>query len=691
MNDTLKKEQNRIIILRDKIREYNYEYFILNRPSISDQEFDRLFEELKNLEKKYPNFFSLGSPIDQVGSDLITLFPEEPHTIPMLSLNKVYNVEDLVKWIDKTGDAFSLEPKMDGVSLVLYYEEGVLTKALTRGNGKVGSVITDNAKTIKNIPHILAKKDSLIVRGEVFLFKSDFEKINESQEVKLANPRNLVAGTLRRQDKEQVSLVPLKFIAYEGFWSSENLYQPLTHRQALIRLSQLGLSLSRDILFLGKEEPLSFDEKNLGWQVGDTDLGFSNWSYLRSFIHDQITKRDFLDYEIDGLVLKLDNLGLREKMGYTSHHPRWALALKFSFQEAETFIEDILVQVGRTGRITPLALVKPVALAGVTVSRVTLHNESFIQDLSLKVGDIILISRRGDVIPAVESVVKSKEGPSWQMPDDCPFCFSPLFRDGAHHFCSNDQCPERVKAQLVFFVGKKQMDITSLSSKTIQLFFDKGLIKEEADFYKLDYEELESLEGMGKKKVEQIRKALNKSKNQPFRRVMLSLGIRDLGSFVINALYDEGYSSFQDYIHLAESKDFLEKFTSIKGLGDRLAFSFQKQILSLSLQRRIRDLEEVGLSFQETSVEESLLKEGFFSNQVWCVTGVLYHFKNRDEVKDLITQNGGKFSSTLTKEVTHLLVGEKAGSKKRKAQEMLIEIKEEKDFIFYLKCLNKIS
>lgn len=688
MKDALTKEKDRIIFLRNKIREYNYQYFSLNNSVISDQEFDKLFEELKRLEKRNPDFFSLETPIIEVGSDLITLFPEEPHKIPMLSLNKVYNEEDLIKWLNKTGDSFSLEPKMDGVSLILHYEDGSLIKALTRGNGKVGSLITDNVKTIQNIPHKLTKKDSVIVRGEVFLLKTDFEKINESQEIKLANPRNLVAGTLRRQDKEQVASVPLNFIAYEGFWDKSS-YIPLTHRESLLRLSQLGFSVSRDILFIGKQDLLSLEESFLGWSVGDRNLDSSHWLDLKKFIADQIIKRDSLDYEVDGLVLKVDNLELRERLGYTSHHPRWALALKFSFQEAETTIEDILVQIGRTGRVTPLALVKPVYLAGVTVSRVTLHNEDFIYDLCLKVGDTVSISRRGDVIPAVESVVESVDGLPWEMPKLCPFCSFSLIKEGAHHFCSNEECPERIKAQLVFFAGKKQMDITSLSSKTIELFFNKGFIKEEADFYKLDYEVLESLEGIGKKKIEQLKKALHKSKSQPFKRIMISLGLKDMGDFVINSLLEAGYSSFTSYIELVEAEDFLDKFTSIKGLGKKLAISFQKEILSPSLRKRVKDLEEVGFSFQEDILREKEPLGDLFKGNTWCITGVFQHFKNREVLRDLILQQGGKVSSSLTREVTHLLVGEKAGSKRDKGKNMDIEIIEEKDFVASLKSLDK--
>jgi DNA ligase (NAD+) len=442
----------------------------------------------------------------------------------------------------------------------------------------------------------------------------------------------------------------------------------------------LLLPTSREIGFFGKSEsPLDPLEEKLGWIVGDKSPEETQWRDLKAFLETEHKMREDLEYEIDGIVIKVNDLKLREAMGNTAHHPRWAMALKFGFQEGETRVLDLTIQVGRTGRITPLALVEPVTLAGATIQRVTLHNQAYIDELGLKRGDQVLVSRRGDVIPAVERVTHSASGEVWHIPTHCPECGTELVLVGAHHFCPNEECPARLKAQLTFFVGRKQMDISTLSEATIELLFDKGFIRHEGDLYHLDSAQVEKLEGMGKRKVEQLQLALQKSLSQPFERLMVSLGLREMGAAVIRLLEEAGYRSFQDYVALAEDPTGREKLLSIKGIGEKLAESFKEQILSPSLQSRVEALKGVGFSFQSKEPKREV-RAGILAGQVWCVTGALEHFENREQVETLLRSLGAKVVSSVTQELTHLLVGEKAGKKREQALKKGVSCVSEKEF-----------
>ncbi|KAL0263927.1 UNVERIFIED_CONTAM: hypothetical protein PYX00_011003 [Menopon gallinae] len=535
----------------------------------------------------------------------------------MLSLNKVHNKQDLLKWLNKIETNFCVEQKLDGVSLVLHYQE---------------------------------------------------------------------AGTLRRIKSCEVARIPLQFVAYEAYWTKELKIQ--SHRQSLNLLAHLGFPVSHNIGFFGQNtRPLTPEELSWGWAEGDKEPLKSHWQHLSEFIENQLKKRESLDYEIDGLVIKVNDLLLREVMGHTAHHPRWALAFKFDFQQGNTRLNDIVVQIGRTGRATPLALVEPLELMGACISRVTLHNQVYINELGLKKGDVVSVSRRGDVIPAVERVVSSaQEGSVWQMPVYCPACQSLLLLEGAHHFCPNTSCPARLKAQLYYFVGKKQMDIQTLSRKTIDLLFDKGLVRKEADLYALDSQQLENLQGMGKKKVEQLQTSIEKSKQQNFERVMRSLGLKEIGANLIELLALAGYTSFDDYVNLAQDPLGVQKLKAIKGIGSKLAENFSSLILSLELQEKVKDLKKVGLNFnseKRLSIRESL--EGPFKGEVWCITGSFEHFKNRQEIQELIHRLGAETLNQISKKVTHLLVGARAGGKKEQAKRFSISCVSEQEFILRLK------
>ncbi|NCC64770.1 MAG: DNA ligase (NAD(+)) LigA, partial [Spirochaetia bacterium] len=411
--------------LIERLYRYQKAYYIQNQPQVSDLEYDRLFDQLLALEKEYPSLRFADSPTNRVGSDLDSSFEEVSHTIPVLSLDKAYTQGQLLSWIEKTQKKVSqqlgiiIEEKIDGISIVLYYEKGVLVRAVTRGNGAVGNDVTANIRTIASIPLRLVRDETLAVRGEVYLSKEAFAKLNEEMETPFANPRNLAAGTIRRIKSSEVAKVPLQMFVYEGFW--EDGKTPADHLSVLATLHGLGFPLNKNIAFFSQ------DKKTAESALHEAGLeGFGgSFSDIAQYIERQIDSRVSLSYEIDGLVAKVNELEARELLGYTEHHPRWALAYKFESPQAQTVLNEIDLQVGRTGRITPVARVNPVKVAGSTIKNITLHNQEYINMLELGLGDVVEISRRGDVIPAVERVIEKNIhscGTSYRLPKVCPVC-----------------------------------------------------------------------------------------------------------------------------------------------------------------------------------------------------------------------------------------------------------------------------
>lgn len=520
---TRKAAEKRAAELSRLLREYQRAYYVESRPLVSDSEFDALFDELLAIEQAYPDLALPDSPTRRVGSDLTQELPEAAHSIPVLSLDKSYTGEELTAWIAKTARnageelAFVCEQKIDGASMVLYYEEGALARAVTRGNGLVGNDVTGNVKTIGAVPLRLARPVTVAVRGEVFLAQSIFDSINEKLEEPYANPRNFASGTLRRVKSREVAEVPLSIYVYEGFFEK----QPGTHHEILEQLEDLGFRLNPRVGFFSDGPALSsVKSRHPTWHTGAL-------KDIPDFLEAEREGRDRLDYEIDGIVVKVDEVSVRERLGYTGHHPRWAIAFKFESPEGATTVKAIEVQVGRTGRITPVARVEPVKISGATIANVTLHNQEYIDMLELAVGDRVAVSRRGDVIPAVERVLEKNEtgAATWKLPGSCPTCGTRLLKQGAHHFCPNSACPDQVRGRLNFFVGRGQMDIEGLGPETVDVLIRNGLARDVDDLYFFDPDKLLDLPGFGEKKVAQIREGIEKSKGQPFHVVFASLGI----------------------------------------------------------------------------------------------------------------------------------------------------------------------
>ena len=460
--------------LTDELRLYQDKYYKEGISLISDSEYDRLTDRLMELEAAHPELAHPDSPTKRVGSDLTNDFPEVRHTIPVLSLDKAYSpdqVRDFFgKSIAKGGEllSFAAEEKIDGVSMVLYYEDGVLVRAVTRGNGEVGNDVTANIMTMRSVPLSLPEPLTIAVRGEVYIAKADFEALNarEPDEAKrAANPRNLAAGTVRRQKSSEAKLVPLRIFCYEGFWADRDQTPP-DHLHILAKLKALGFTIDEDLAFFSNTEEEAARKLR---EAGIEGRAYA-FSGLEGYIAGMAGARKGLGYEIDGLVFKINELDVRERMGYTEHHPRWAIAYKFEAPQAEAKLVGVTVQVGRTGRITPVAEITPTKLGGSTIRRATLHNQEYIDELELAIGDTVSISKRGDVIPAVERVIdKNEDGnTTFRIPDICPCCGTRLEHIGALDFCPNYGCPDQVRGRIAFFASSDQMDIESLGPKPLQ-------------------------------------------------------------------------------------------------------------------------------------------------------------------------------------------------------------------------------
>ena len=672
------KDIDEIRTLTDLLLKYQHEYYVLNKPSISDREYDSLFDRLQFLENKYPQYANENSPLKRVGSDLTSELPDVKHTIPVLSLDKVYNIPDLLKWIEKlkklssSTPALIIEEKIDGISIVLYYKDGILERAVTRGNGETGNDVTANVKTIGAVPLKLAKKVTVAVRGEIYLPVGMFMEINQSLDNKFANPRNLAAGTIRRIKSSEVHKVPLSIFVYEGFF--ENIDIP-THYEILKKLSDLGFRLNKNVMAFTDDSNISADYNSCSF------IPVAKITDIASYITKEINERKNLDYEIDGLVIKIDNISDREKYGYTGHHPKWAIAYKFESSEAESFVKSIDIQIGRTGRATPVAKIEPVEISGSVVSNVTLHNQDYIDFLALSIGDKVTVSRRGDVIPAIENVVeKGVHGsPVWKMAAKCPFCESTLISDGAHLFCKNDLCPERIKGQINFFASKDQMNIENLGFETVELLVREKIITNVYELYEKDLSILENYEGYAQKKTELIKKGIEKSKEKPFRTVLSSLGIPDIGPKVSQLLIEAGINSIEAIYKVAENND-TEKLLGINGIGEKTTQSFIKYFNDTKIKETIERLRKAGLAMKEDKVIPANINQ-IFKGQSWCVTGSFDNFKPRTIAEDEISKRGGEVVSQVSGKTTHLLCGQSPGSKYEKALQGKIEIITEQEFL----------
>ena len=668
----------RVAELSRLLLDYQHAYHVLARPLVSDREYDRLFDELVRLETERPDLARPDSPTRRVGSDLVQELPEVAHTLPVLSLDKAYSDAEVAAWVEKTARnagerlSFVCEEKIDGSSIVLYYERGVLARAVTRGNGLVGNDVTANVKTIGAVPLRLSADVTLAARGEIFLPLGRFAAVNAGMEEPYANPRNLAAGTLRRVKSSEAAAVPLDAFVYEGFFDPP----AATHREALERLEALGFRLN----------------PSAGWfsDAGDRDAvhrAHSSWTVgaladIGEFLAAERARRAGLDYEIDGIVVKVDELSARERLGATGHHPRWEIAFKFESPEGVTTVKAIEVQVGRTGRITPVARVEPVKISGAVISNVTLHNQDYVDLLELAVGDTVAVSRRGDVIPAVERVLEKNEDGSatWRMPASCPSCGKPLEKPGAHHFCVNTECPAQVRGRLEFFVARSQMDIEGIGPETVEALVANGLVHDIQDLYTFDPSQLLGVAGFGEKKVTQIREGIARSRSQPFRVVFPSLGIPEIGQKVTELLIDAGWGDIDRLLELSDHAD-PAPLLEIHGIGERTADILLGELASPIVRARIAALRAAGLSFTEEPRKTPRGVPQPFAGQVWCVTGSFERFQPREKAMEEVARRGGRAVSSVSSKTTHLLAGEGAGSKLAKARDLGVTVVSEAEFL----------
>lgn len=672
--------------LTSELKVYQDKYYKEGISLVSDSEYDRLSDRLSMLEKEHPELMHPDSPTLRVGSDLTNDFPEIRHTIPVLSLDKAYSDEAVLdffsKSIDKEGGllSFAAEEKIDGISMVLYYEGGLLVRAVTRGNGEIGNDVTANIMTIHTVPLKLSEPVDIAVRGEVFIRKTDFEHFNESESddaKKAANPRNLTAGAVRRQKSSEARLVPMDIFCYEGFWSNKDETPP-DHISILSTLKKLGFQINPHLSFFADTKADAEEKLKAAGLEGDAYA----FSEIDEYIKRKTAERASLPYEIDGLVFKINELDVREHFGYTEHHPRWAIAYKFESPQAEAKLLGITVQVGRTGRITPVAEITATKLGGSTIKRATLHNQEYINELELAIGDTVSISKRGDVIPAVEAVIeKNNDGnTTYKLPDSCPCCGSRIVQIGGLQYCQNYDCPDQVKGRISFFASSDQMDIEGLGPKTVAVLYDAGILKSIPDIYSADFSKAIGLPGIGEKSIKALENGIKESKDRPFATVLSSLGIAEIGKKGAEMLIAGGFDDIDKLIAAAKDGS-IEPFVSIAGIGETTAENIISAFRSSELLTMIEALRSSGLKLDASLDKQEKSEERIFEGQVWCITGSFRSFNPRSKALKEIEKRGGRTVSSVTSRTTHLLSGEGGGSKRADAERLGVKIVGEDEFL----------
>lgn len=652
MND--KQIQERIEFLKKEIEKHNYHYYVLNSPLISDFEYDLLLAELEALEKKYPEYASKESPTTKVGSDLTKGFKTIPHPYPMLSLSNTYSPEEIKNFVGRIYKqinnpiTFVCEPKLDGASISLHYRNGILTEALTRGDGEKGDNVLENILTISTIPKKIEPiSDFLVVRGEIIMNKETFEKLNEERikngEPPFANPRNAAAGTLKLLDPEIVAKRNLE--AYLYYLLGDNILISNHYER---------------VQWLKKQNFNTVDLIRLCRQVDE----------IIDYTQELENKRHTLPYDIDGVVIKVNEIEYQEYLGLTAKSPRWAIAYKFKAEQALTRLISIDYQVGRTGIITPVANLEPVNLAGTTVKRASLHNADQIHLKDIRIGDYVYIEKGGDIIPKVVGVDFSRRPvnlPVFKFIENCPACNTPLQRnpDEAAHYCPNPNCPPQIKARIEHFVDRKAMDIEGLGSETIDELLSKQLIHNIADIYLLTKEQLLQLEHFADKAAENLLSSIEKSKQAPYHRVLYALGIRYVGETVARKLAS-AFPSIDELMHASK-----EQLMQIDEIGEKIANSLIDWFNNKNNQIIIERLKKVGLQFsQEIKPQSNIL-----NNLNIVVTGTFKGTYGRKEVEELVIKNGGKLQKSVNSNTNFIVAGEKPGPDKiQKAQKLNIEI-----------------
>ncbi len=655
----------RIQTLNQLLKRYNYEYYQLNESSVSDQEYNRLMDELIELETLYPQYKLPDSPTQHVGGSYSNEFNKIKHAVPMLSLSNVYDENEIEQFNHRIEEALSLhqkyqyvcECKIDGLSISLVYKQGHLVQASTRGDGVIGEDITANAFNIDSIPKNIDYLQDLEVRGEVYMSIETLNQLNairmKNHETPFANCRNAASGSLRQLDPSITKERHLDVFLY-------TLVDPTKH----------GIHKQYDALQFMKK---------LGFPVNKEAKICNNVQDIFAFIQYLGDKREHLPYDIDGVVLKINELDLYETIGYTAKAPKWATAYKFPPKEMTTRLLDIVFTVGRTGRITPNAVLEPVKVAGSTIRKATLHNEDFILERDIKINDIVVIRKAGDVIPEVVRVVKERRDQSakdFKMIDRCPICNEPIYReeDKAAHLCINIDCPARLLESITHFASRKAMDIDGLGEANVKLFVEQGFIKSVADIYHLkDFEyELKHLPGMGEKSIANLLQAIEKSKNNALEKLVFGLGIPEVGEKTAKILVNE-FSTMDRLMNAT-----MEQLNEIYSIGEIMADAIYHYFREQKNLQLIETLKEIGLNMgQETS--QRSVKDSFFSNKTIVLTGTL-SFIGRIEATELLESVNAKMTSSVSKKTSLVIVGNNPGSKYDKALALQIPIMDEEEF-----------
>lgn len=661
--------QKRIDELIDKINYYNNKYYNEDISEISDYEYDKLINELIKLENENPSLKRIDSPTNRVGGDALEKFEQVTHKIPMLSLSNAYSEEDLKEFDKKIRQVINeeieyvVEYKIDGLSTSLTYKDNELKYGLTRGNGVIGEDITKNIMTIKSIPLKIETKDELVLRGEVFISKKNFEKINKLQEEKgeqiFANPRNLASGSLRQLDPKITSKRPLDIFLFNLEYKENNNFK--THSESLEYMKSLNFSVSPD------------------YKV------FKSIDEVIEYIYFVTENRHKLDFEIDGIVIKLNNLSQREILGNTSKSPRWAIAYKFPAEKKKTKVLDIIVEVGRTGNITPTAILSPVRLAGTNVSRATLHNEDYIRQKDIKIGDTVLVQKAGDIIPQVLEVIKEERTgyeKEFNMPNTCPSCGEKTVRlEGEVALkCINISCKAQVKRGIIHFASREAMDIEGLGESIVSLLIDNNLIENISDLYKLKVEDVEKLERMGKKSATNLINSIEKSKQNDLHKLINGLGIKFIGAKASKVLANN-FKSLENIINAS-----FEALISLDEFGEIMAKSILEFFKEENNIKVINELISSGVNTK--LIEKENNSKNLFIGMKIVLTGTLNTLK-RNDAKNLIELNGGKATSSVSKSTTFVVSGEDSGSKLTKANELNIKVIDEKTFLDILNLSSK--
>ena len=658
----LEEAKKQVKELREKLEYYANKYYDEDAPEISDYEYDMMMNRLKALEKQFPELITPDSLTQKVGGHVKEGFKQVTHEVPLQSLQDVFSFEELEEFdtrVRKQAEEeneelnYVVETKIDGLSVALEYIDGVFVRGATRGNGLVGEDITDNLRTIKSIPKVLNEKINITVRGEVFIGTKEFEKMNEEQEILgkqlFANARNAAAGSLRQLNAKITEQRPLDIYIFNVQKLENNPFN--SHYEQLEYLVKLGFNVNPVRIYCKNFE----EAKNAITKIGED--------------------RENLTFGIDGAVIKVDSLSFREKLGTTYKTPRWAIAYKYPPEAKETLLKDVVWQVGRTGVITPMAILEPVKVAGSTISKTTLHNEDFIKEKGLKIGDRVIIQKQGDVIPEVISVVKEKRTGKEQeviVPTTCPVCGAKATREEGESaiYCNGIECPAQLLRGIEHFVSKECMDIDGLGIKIVEQLIERGLIKNIADIYNLTLEEIASLKKNGKKFAQNLINSIEESKKQDLYNVINSLGIRQVGIKAAKVLAKR-YKTMDNLMNAS-----LESLCMVDDVGEITAsniYDFFRQEQTIDM---INKLKSAGVNM-ELQQEEG--QDNRFEGKVFVLTGSLEKY-SRAEASDLIEKFGGKTSSSVSKKTSYVLAGEEAGSKLTKAQELGVTIITEAEF-----------